>query len=129
MQISFATHQIHIVWCYALISAFRATCTIFFISVLLSWTYTIKGLSVYIFIFNITFPTFILWSVQAVHTPSLARIMCLPSSTCGYLIYTYVLPVALIIVSLMTGVHVHAWTVYHSCVCCAATSFECHVCF
>ena len=42
---------------------------------------------------------------------------CLPSNTCGYLIYTYVLPVALIIVSLMTGMHVHALTVYHSCVC------------
>ena len=27
------------------------------------------------------------------------------------------LPVALIIVSLMTGMHVRAWTVYHSCVC------------
>ena len=36
---------------------------------------------------------------------------------CGHLIYTYVLPVALIIVSLMTGMHVRAWTVYHSCVC------------
>ena len=44
-----------------------------FKSVLLSWTYTIKGLSVYMLILNITFPTFILWSVQAVHTPSLAR--------------------------------------------------------
>ena len=88
-----------------------------FISVLLSWTYTIKGLSVYMFILNITFPTFILWSVQAVHTPSLARPSVLTSSTCDYLIYTYVLTVLLIIVSLMTGVHVRAWTVYHSCVC------------
>ena len=43
--------------------------------------------------------------------------VCLPSSTWCYLIYTYVLPVALIIVSLMTGMHVRAWTVYHSCVC------------
>ena len=33
------------------------------------------------------------------------------------MIYTYVLPVALIIGSLMTGMHVRAWTVYHSCVC------------
>ena len=31
--------------------------------------------------------------------------------------YTYVLSVTLIIVSLMTGMHVRAWTVYHSCVC------------
>ena len=67
------------------------------------------------FILNITFPTFILLSVQAVHT--LLGPVCLPSSTCGYLIYTYVLPVALIIFSLMTGMHVRAWTVYHSCVC------------
>ena len=43
--------------------------------------------------------------------------VCLPSIRCGYLIYTYVLPVALIIVSLMTGMHVRAWTVYDSCVC------------
>ena len=34
--------------------------------------------------------------------------VCLPSSRCGYLIYTYVLPVALIIISLMTGMHVRA---------------------
>ena len=44
-------------------------------------------------------------------------ITCLPSSMCGYLMYTNVLPVALIIVSLMTGMHVRVWTVYHSCVC------------
>ena len=43
--------------------------------------------------------------------------VCLPRSTCGYLIYTNVLPVALIIVSLMTGMHVRAWTAYHLCVC------------
>ena len=43
--------------------------------------------------------------------------VCLPSSTFGYLIYTYVLEVALIIVSFITGMHVRAWTVYHSCVC------------
>ena len=43
--------------------------------------------------------------------------VCLPSSTCGYLIYTYVLSVTLIFVSLMTSMHVRAWTVYHSCVC------------
>ena len=42
--------------------------------------------------------------------------VCLPNSMCGYLIYTYVLPVALIIVSLMNGMHVCAWTVYHSSV-------------
>ena len=44
-----------------------------FISVLFSWTYKIKGLSIYMLILNITFPTYILWSVKAVHTPSLAR--------------------------------------------------------
>ena len=33
------------------------------------------------------------------------------------MIYTYVLSVALIVVSLITGMHVRAWTVYHSCVC------------
>ena len=43
--------------------------------------------------------------------------MCSASSLCGYLIYTYVLPVTLIFVSLMTGLHVRAWTVYHPCVC------------
>ena len=43
--------------------------------------------------------------------------VCLPSSRCGYLIYIYVLPVALIIVSLMTGMHVLAWAVYDLCVC------------
>ena len=44
-----------------------------FISVLLSWTYTIKGFNM--FILNITFPTFILWSVQAVHT-SKVKLVC-----------------------------------------------------
>ena len=51
------------------------------------------------------------------HTSSLARPSALLSSRCGYLIYTYVLPVALIIVSLMTGMRVSAWMVYDSCVC------------
>ena len=50
------------------------------------------------------------------HTLSLARPNVLPRSTCGYLIYTYVLSVALIIVSLMTGMHARAWMVYHLCV-------------
>ena len=76
-----------------------------------------QGLGIYMFIYNFTFPTFILWSIQAVHTPLLARPSVLTQQHVGYLIYSYVLPVTLIIVSLMTGMHVHAWTVYHSCVC------------
>ena len=43
--------------------------------------------------------------------------VCSASSSCGYLINTYVLRVTLIFVSLMTGMYVRAWTVYHSCVC------------
>ena len=66
---------------------------------------------------NITFSTFILWSDKLCISHHLLGPVCSPSSTCGYLIYTYVLPVALIIVSLMTGMHVRAWTVFHSCVC------------
>ena len=51
------------------------------------------------------------------HTPSLARHSVLTKQHVWLFDNTNVLPVALIIVSLMTGMHVCAWTVYHPCVC------------
>ena len=88
-----------------------------FISVLLFWTYTIK-----VWAFTCSFKSQLFqlsfYGLYKLCIPHfLLSPACLPSSTCGYLIYTYVLPVVLIIVSLKTGMHGRAWTVHHSCVC------------